>query len=66
MLGLTGPPLLVLALLLASFAGVAGAAGGVRADRRLVDAARKAMDGLASVLLVVFLLVEVAFRRSDF
>ena len=66
MTSVIGQVLLVVALLLATSATVAGIMGGIRRDAVLVTVARRMMYALAAVLLAAFVLAEVAFLRSDF
>ena len=61
-----GSLLLGVALAVALFASVAGAIGGIRRDRRALEAARRAMFVLAALLAAAFSLAELAFVRSDF
>lgn len=61
-----GQSLLAAALVLAGWACVAGAVGGLRGRPDLVTGARRSMYGLAAVLVAAFALTEVAFLRSDF
>jgi cytochrome c-type biogenesis protein CcmF len=61
-----GQFLLVVGFVAAAAAAIAGTAGGLRRDEALVAGARRAIYALAGVLVVAFVLVEVAFLRSDF
>ena len=66
MTSVLGQLLLSVAFVLAACASVAGVAGGVRRDARMVEAGRRCLFGLAAVLLGAFVLAEIAFARSDF
>lgn len=66
MTSVLGQLLLAVAFVLAACASVAGVAGGVRRDARLVETARRCMFALAAFLLGAFALAELAFARSDF
>jgi cytochrome c-type biogenesis protein CcmF len=61
-----GRALILLALGVALYGIAAALAGALRGRRDLVDSARRAVYALAGLLTAAFVLVEVAFLRSDF
>jgi cytochrome c-type biogenesis protein CcmF len=60
-----GTACLILALVVALYAGGAALAG-TRGDRRWVDSSRRAVYAVAALLTVAVVIVEAAFLRSDF
>src|SRR5215207_7419335 len=60
-----GSACLILALLVALYAGGAALVG-TRGDRRWVDSSRRAVYALAALLTLAVVIVEAAFLRSDF
>jgi len=57
---------LIGALVAFAFGAGAGIYGGVKADRRWVDSARRAVYAAAALLIVCVVTLEAAFLRSDF
>src|ERR671918_2111290 len=60
-----GSACLILALLVALYAGGAALVG-TRGDRRWVDSSRRAVYAVAALLTVAVVILEAAFLRSDF
>jgi cytochrome c-type biogenesis protein CcmF len=61
-----GNACLVVGLLSALYAAVAGLVGGLARHRPLVDSARRAMYGLAGLLVLAVVMLQAAYVRSDF
>lgn len=61
-----GSAALAVAFIACLYAIVSSVAGALRRDRRLVDSSRLAVYGFMGLMLICFVVLEIAFLRNDF